>query len=178
MFSHLKKYSKILVTGPQRSGTTICAKIIAVDTGHKFMSQAWLEGDNPVATLRRICQESNNFVIQCPGESYIIEQFSANDILIVFMMRDIKEIVDSQINHNWDGNAQKLLYDAVTDEREIPIIKYERWQKQKEKIKHFLEVEYNKLESHFLFVPKDQRIGWHIRQIDIKNKFQDEVMKI
>jgi hypothetical protein len=39
MFEHLAVHSKIVVTGPQRSGTRIASQMIASDTGHEFVDE-------------------------------------------------------------------------------------------------------------------------------------------
>ena len=40
MFENLAVHKKIVVTGPQRSGTRIGAKMIAADTGYQFVDEA------------------------------------------------------------------------------------------------------------------------------------------
>ena len=40
VFEHLLNFAVVLVSGPQRSGTTICAKMIAHDTGHTYIPES------------------------------------------------------------------------------------------------------------------------------------------
>ena len=46
MFEYLKEFPVVLVTGPQRSGTRICAKMIAHDTGHRFVDEREIHTDS------------------------------------------------------------------------------------------------------------------------------------
>lgn len=39
MFEHLKAYKRIVVSGPQRSGTRIVAKAVAQDTNKSFIDE-------------------------------------------------------------------------------------------------------------------------------------------
>jgi len=165
MFSHLKKYSKILVSGPQRSGTTICTKMISHDTGHIYLDQSHLEGSDSVQALKKIYNTRRNFVIQTTGEAQVIEQFSAKDTLIIFMIRPISAIIRSEIANKWSGDGVKKLYGLSGDPRPASVIKYERWEKQKEQIINWLEIKYSSLSKHPLFIPRRKRKGWKIRQI-------------
>ena len=175
MFEELTKFSKILVTGPQRSGTTICAKMIATDTKYMFLSQAYLEGVDPVSNLQSIVRKKTNIVVQCPGESYLIEQFSANDVLIVFMIRDIKDIIDSERRHHWTGEQIYDLYNISNKSIPVSQVKYDYWPVQRIKILHWSEIRYESLSLHPLFVPREQRKKWGIRQIDKADKFRAEI---
>ena len=42
MFAELKKFKKIIVSGPQRSGTRICGKIIAHDLDYRYCDESYL----------------------------------------------------------------------------------------------------------------------------------------
>ena len=42
MFEVLRGFDKIIVSGPQRSGTTIVARILASDLGLRFLIEEWV----------------------------------------------------------------------------------------------------------------------------------------
>jgi len=65
LFDWLASFDKILVTGPQRSGSRICAQMIAYDTGHEYVDEEDLSMDS----LYQLCgflEDQRGLVIQCP----------------------------------------------------------------------------------------------------------------
>ena len=46
MFEWLSEFERIFVTGPQRSGTRICAKMIAHDIGYEFIDETQINMDS------------------------------------------------------------------------------------------------------------------------------------
>ena len=65
MFEHLEKFPRILVTGPQRSGTRIAATMIAEDTGHWFVGEEGI-GVDSLNRLWRTLVTGRDVVIQAP----------------------------------------------------------------------------------------------------------------
>ena len=155
MFEPLTAYRAILVTGPQRSGTRICAKMIAADTGFRFVDETELRVADSWK-LGEILKYDTKFVAQCPGLSYCIEDFEGSDVLIVFMMRPLDQIISSQKRINW-GCEWKELRKYGTKRGPIAAVKYEVWPEQRKKIKHWLEVEYSSLRAHPLWVDEEKR---------------------
>jgi hypothetical protein len=164
MFEELKKYEKIYVTGAQRSGTRIAAKMIAQDTGYRFIDETeW--GLVTIDKLKDIHTYDSKFVVQCPGAFYCIEQFSDKDTLIVYMDRDVEEIEDSKTRimnrglHNTKGKYQTVNKDAV-----IPAaIRLSMWVQKRPSLTAYIELPYNSLQGHPLWIPKEKRKGfsWH-----------------
>ena len=94
MFEHLKKYSKILVTGPQRSGTRICAKMIAQDTGYHYVD----ENDIAVDSLNALCKwlkKDDPIVIQCPALMCYAHLLVDQDVMVVVMHRKLEDILEA-----------------------------------------------------------------------------------
>ena len=67
----LKKFSKILVTGPQRSGTTITANIIAKELGYKYYDERDV-GVRSATALFKVLSKDERLVVQgpCPSSFY------------------------------------------------------------------------------------------------------------
>jgi len=170
MFEYLKKYSRIIVSGSQRSGTTICARIISEDTGYRYIDENEYKIHN--AGILRGILKKDKIVVHAPAMSHIIEKLADKNTLVVFMFRDIKEIIESQNRINWKGNEntelKKYGYDYKKECPPISKIKYEYWEKQKIKIKYFLEVEYESLKGHRLWIDKNKRKNFAIRQWEEK----------
>jgi len=174
MFEHLKRCAKILVTGPQRSGTTICAKMVAADTGHRFLSEGHLEGGDPRRRLRKLLQDEN-IVVQCPSLSRWVHEYEGDDVLIVFMRRDAADIVASERRVGWSPRWQLEFYGAADGEI-ISEVKRRFWEEeQKPGIRHWLEVEFESLAGHPLWVPKERRAGFGPRQISEDSRFRGEI---
>jgi len=161
MFENLKKYNKILVTGPQRSGTRIAAKIIALDTDYAYIDEEEFKVSN-LDQLKEILKRKK-IVVQCPGVSAWIQKFSADDTLIVFMKRDAEDILASQKRINWQQKTEVSKYNKSGGI--ISLIKYNEWEgRQRPIIKHWLELEYESLVKHSLWIPKEKRTNFKYDQ--------------
>jgi len=163
MFEWLSEFDFILVTGPQRSGTRICAKMISYDTGHEYVD----EDDIGMDSIYRLCglMETNRpIVVQCPVLCRYIHFLSEGNVAIIMMRRKVEDIIASQKRINWSWEWLELArYDRM--EGVIAEIKYQFWdQYQKERIKHAYEIEFESLVTHPLWVTKDERHGFDARQ--------------
>ena len=66
MFEYMAIHSRIVVTGPQRSGTTITAKMIAHDTGHRYVDEAEFAVYD-VEKWRKIVTEEDHVIVTMPS---------------------------------------------------------------------------------------------------------------
>lgn len=174
MFEHLTAYDKILVTGPQRSGTRIAAKMIASDTGYHFIDEEQF-GVHSESSFRSVVVNSNQVVIQCPGMSHAIHRYSYEDTLIVMMVRDVEDIVKSEKRIKWSrGYWDELLklgiqYNDLRRARREGVrpseLKYELWEtRQRDMVENSIELEYESLADHPLWIPKEKRAGFTEKQ--------------
>jgi hypothetical protein len=167
MFEFLSGFNKILVTGPQRSGTTICGKMIAQDLGMKYVDEDTFKVFD-IDLFEDLINDSERLVIQCPGLCHIIHLYGRGNIAIVFMKRDIKDIIASQERIHWPKEKGELTKYEKT-EGIISKVKYDFWHfHQKDKINFQFEIEYSSLKSHPLWIPKDKRINFKPKQTKIK----------
>lgn len=166
MFKWLAEYERILVSGPQRSGTRICAKMIAHDTGHRFVDENAIYWDS-LMQLTRIFHTTRRFVLQCPTMCRHVHMFSADDTAIVLMRRDVADIVASQDRIGWKWDEMELgRYDE--EDGAISEVKYAFWDEhQRAKIKHAFEVSYDDLASHELWIEKADRKGFRSTQTKV-----------
>jgi hypothetical protein len=93
-------HSRIVVTGPQRSGTTIAARMIANDTGHRYVDEVDF-GVYDVEAWRRTL-EDECVVVQCPHMLKTILDAPPPDVYVVLMRRDINEIHASEERIGWE----------------------------------------------------------------------------
>lgn len=173
MFEHLARYDQILVSGPQRSGTTIAAKMIAQDTGHRYVDEDEFNVHSEEAFTNLLTK--HRIVVQCPSMSHIIDQIATPDMLVVMMMRDEDDIAASEKRVDWSAGVYQELYRFGMSPRQarsyrlhggqVAPLKYRRWrEEQRARIPHYLEVEYESLSVHPLWVPKELRAGFAVRQ--------------
>ena len=174
MFEHLLDYSKILVTGPQRSGTRIAAKMIAKDTKHRYVDEKEF-GVHSAGGFKLIMDHESNISVHCPGMCHIIHKYSAEDTMIVMMRRSVEDIIASQDRVGWDnGVLDELMKYGVKYEhlrwhakngKPIAQMKYDVWEdEQQPKIIHSLEIEYEWLSGHPLWIPKEERKNFTVEQ--------------
>jgi hypothetical protein len=157
MFEHLAMHNRIVVTGPQRSGTRIGAKMIAADTGHQFVDEAeFLIKDTD---LFREFLLRDGVVLQAPHMLKDVVDDPPPGIFIVLMRRDLEQIHASAARIGWTenfgGNTTELKKFGLT-EGDSAAVKYDYWDAHDKSVP-FLEVDYETLRDHPLYVPDDQR---------------------
>jgi len=152
MFEHLKKHSVIVVTGPQRSGTKITAMCVAHDTGHRFRGEASFEIHDE-KLFRRLLNKKN-VVIQAPAMSHLVDELP-DHVCVVFSFRPIKDIIASQDRVKWERARGELIKYGIKEKVNVPVavVKYIVWERQKAKITHWAESNYEELQSHELWRP-------------------------
>lgn len=173
MFEHFaESFAVIFVTGPQRSGTTICARMIAHDAGYRYVD----EEDFSVHEMRALERVISNrrgqrLVIQCPALARWIHELGAErSSAVVWMVRDTIDVIHSQMRIGWAKEQdEKAKYaDAeITLPNNVPVslLKWYYWTNyQRYRCANPFEVEFEKLASHPLWVPKDGRASFEARQ--------------
>ena len=160
MFEWMREYKRILVTGPQRSGTHICARMISHDTGYKYVEEGEFDtGD--FEKLRYLILTNTEIVVQCPAASVRIHELSCPGVLVVFMGRDLEEIAASQKRIRWSAKVQRKAYHDAIMGLSIAEIKRIFWKGyQADRVDAMAEVDYDELAWHPLWVPKRQREDW------------------
>lgn len=158
MFEHLAKFRVVIVTGPQRSGTRITAKMIAHDTGHQFIDERAINIDSLYRLVDAL--RLNGVVVQCPALSRWVHTFGQNeDIAIVMVRRPVEDIIASQERINWTEQFEMIeliRYGAIKGP--IARVKYDYWDShQKEHILNAFDVNYEDLSNHPLWIDKSKR---------------------
>jgi hypothetical protein len=161
MFEHLAQFPKILVVGPQRSGTRIAAKCIAHDTGHRYADEKELGGGDDLDKARAVLGSDEKLVLQAPGLTYCCSGWG-DSVCVVMVRRDVTQIVCSQNRIGWrceDTELAKYNREPAQVAGAAALTKYQRWEDhQRAKIAHWTEIQYEDLRAHPLWV--DNREGW------------------
>ena len=161
-------FDRIAVTGPQRSGTTIAAKIIAEETGHDYIDEDDF-GINSYQAFKHVFNSRKKIVVQCPGLCHKAHEIGEFDnTAVVMMIRNVDDIIASQERIGWAAEKiERFKYNRLVGPP-IAEIKYQYWEDvQKHQIKHQFEIVYESLKGHRLWVPKEKRTRFKIRQTEL-----------
>lgn len=163
---------RVLVTGPQRSGTTICAKMLSADLGLTYHD----ENEFGVFNLGKLHEivKHDEFVIQGPAVSFVCHELPVH---VVFMRRSVEDIVASQERIGWgwaneagERNTQVTKF-GFQDADKYPVaeIKYRIWESIQRPLlgDRALEIEYESLRGHPFWVEKPDRKDWGPRQTEV-----------
>ncbi len=172
---YLRTFHKIIVTGPQRSGTTILSKMLAHDMNYKLVDEDDYHVHDLTLFNKELC-EMGNKVIHAPAMSHVLHRIQQTKTIIIWVIRDFESIRDSVQRIQWDvkeEQAEKVKYTFFPNIQGIingPIekVKYNVWmtyQKRKLCVPH-VEILYGceYMTSHNLWLDKTKRIRFHPRQ--------------
>src|SRR5579872_7158233 len=162
--SSLRSYEQIIVSGPQRAGTTIAAKILAGELGYRNVPEEEV-GVNDVVRLVELYRVGRRFVVQGPGFCPYVHLLPG---AVVLMRRPVEEIVRSQARIRWLQEKAELA-GYFTTEGPISQVKYEAWDRfQKPRLaERALELDYHSLAAHPLWLEQEQRQTFHPRQTSL-----------
>jgi hypothetical protein len=151
MFEHLAPFRVVIVTGPARSGTTICAHMIAADTGKRLYDDC--KDSLTVQRVRELIAQAESKVIQCPLLAQYADDFGAEqDVAVVIMRRSAADITAS------NDRMQKRSPMRLDGQSQAAAV-YATWETQRERIAHPFEVEYESLNAHPLWIAPGLRIA-------------------
>lgn len=163
MFEHLAHYPRILVSGPQRSGTTIAAEMIAADTGYRVMREEAFDVYD-VMKLHKILH-AKNIVVQCPTMVAFLPELADENTLVVWMRRPVDEIIASQKRIRWQGESiERERLGLFEYDTPIAVAKYAWWAANKHRMAHTLEIDYASFAQHRLWIAPEQRQTFESRQ--------------
>jgi hypothetical protein len=170
MFEQLAEHSRIVVTGPQRAGTRIATKMIAADTGHTYVDESEFAFTNG-AKWRKVLRR-NRVVVQCPAMMKDVVDDPPPGIFVVLMRRSLDEIHESAERIDWEGEHQgntAELQKFGQTEGDSASLKYEYWNGHTDRSFPFLEVNYESLKDHRLWIDKDLRKDFTAHQTTISD---------
>lgn len=159
MFEYLKKYSYVIVTGPHRSGTTIISHMIAYDTGKEFLDEININHIY-VRKIPELFESKKNIVLQAPYALSWTPVLSNFETAVVLVKRSIYDIEKSALrSKNRQGRS-------VSKPTFSPEQAYELWSYIKKLIHNPFEIQYEGIKSHPLWMSREERRGWHHKQVD------------
>ena len=158
-----KKYNKILVTGCQRSGTRIASEVIAYETGYyRFDENSF--GVHSLEIFEKQLKGHKTGVWHCPALAYTIHKYSAPDTAIVWMLRNIEDVLASQKRIDWIGWKSRGEYERYgiqqTPYNREHMYEFKLWcweTFQKDMCHNPIELEYESLKGHPLWLNENDR---------------------
>lgn len=156
------KFERILVTGPQRSGSKLIANIISLDTGYRLVRHKQMDLPSGIKTFRK----KKNIVLHHPSFVAFLKDIEDEHTAIVYCWRRLKDILDSEYKWKWLkyyplelGYLKSQGYIRKIGEKMNPAkIKNKVWKNTLEStLQNTFTVRYEDLESHPLWVSKEAR---------------------
>lgn len=181
----LKLYDGILVTGCYRTGSTICGKMLACDLGYRYTDE-WdyipypVERCNLIRWLQNFFHKNQQVVLQFPIMSSVAHLIASSKVAVVFMQRNLEDIRRSMRKfhlspqENNDVANDCRYYEEITgiSDLDLPAIKSYYWQNYQSKFEHCYVQQYNDLRGHKLWLDKNKRNGFTVKQTSRRtNKF-------
>ena len=160
---------KMVVLGPQRSGSTFISQCLAKSSSCRHID----ESEFDVYFLDwffRIADGNESWVAHAPGLFVdvfkILERYP--DVTFSIIHRPIPEILASQnrINLNDEKERQRLNL-LSTDTRNTCEVKYMYWDMWKPFLPSWKEYNYRDFETHPDWVPDEKRVDFHPKQWEI-----------
>lgn len=166
LIPELKKYKKVVVSGPQRSGTTIAAKILASELGYEFAIEETFHVFSATSFFKLLCKK-NNMVIQAPAMSHLLGEIDRPDTAIVFMIRDNKEIRESEqrVNYKCQKSECEKYFMDHSNPAMIKKMMFILYQAPRLEGRYYF-LNYKSLQGHSLWIDQEQRAGFHHRQTE------------
>jgi cytidylate kinase len=162
-------YDKIIVTGPQRSGTTIASEILAHELGYENIREEKIKFRS-LSLLYEILGKREKTIIQAPNLASVCHfiDHHVKKIAIVFMRRNPNFILESQKRIGWQFRKLNLHHYFVND-GEIARVRYNAWEKyQKDLMRSsWIELKYSELNGHPLWIKKEDRKEFRPRQTEL-----------
>lgn len=152
--------SIVIVTGPQRSGTRIGAKILSHDLGYKYIDESEFKISNEEIFFD-LLKNKKNIVVQAPAMFYKIRDFPKRKVAVVMMMRNIKDIKESEKRINWKGKPAEQ--NRLKTQHHPAETKYKIWKEVKWDLDYH-ELYYEDLKDHKLWIPKEKRKNFGANQ--------------
>jgi hypothetical protein len=160
----VKNYKKIIVSGPQRSGTRIATKCIAKDLGHYMVDETDYGIDSFEGFSRRLLSDSP-MVIQAPAMSSMLNYIDTKDTIIIWMLRKVFHIKKSEERVGWDSSKEMAKY--FEHNSDICSSKYLNWEVYQRGLLKIpcIDLQYTSLENHNLWV--ENRMDFSLMQTEV-----------
>ena len=159
-----RRFDRILVSGPQRSGT----RFVSVAIAHDLVLKRHHEPTNP--------EKTREGVVHCPGYSHCLDKLSNDGTLVVWVKRNTEDVLKSMARIQWEKWEQAEVRKLPKEYHGSPSceMRYKHWlEVQRPNVEHWVEVDYDRMTDHPLWVSPEDRAavgGFVSTQTDVKTK--------
>ena len=180
-----KGYKRIIIVGPQRSGTTFTSRALANTLNFRNVDED--EFNVRDVDMFRNIMEQENIVVQAPAMTCRIQSLIGKDDLVVFMSRKWSDIVKGVYRKNgslsnWilmetmfniekyhftkhDKQAEEIFDKYCKQDGPYLIAYYNMWKHYQSKlIPNCIALKYESMKSHPMWLNKDQRENFGNKQ--------------
>jgi hypothetical protein len=166
-----RRPAAVLVTGPQRSGTTIAAHILAAELGLRYLDEVSFAAHDH-RRARELFSEGG-VVVQGPGLCHVAHLYGHGEGAVVMMRRDCEAILRSEERIGWrdelDGfnlRIEREKYEAMfgISGKNIALIKYYCWDTIQKATCNAYDLDYESLRQHPLWREPSEREHFGPRQ--------------
>ncbi len=168
MFEYLANFGVVLITGPQRSGTTICTRMVAHDTGLRYVDEAEY-GIHDEDAWRGLIADGGNIAVHCPAMCHAVHGLADDArVAVILMRRDLRNIIASQERIGWTEREEPrelAKYGAAYGP--VALVKWDHWERGQRDlfpVERRFEIEYESLAGHPLWISQPQRTYFGHRQ--------------
>lgn len=161
---------KILVTGPQRSGTTFSAYALSQTFKYPFVNEHDYGVHNHLNFINYV-KNLTTFCAQGPGLCHAIEDIikAIPDITIIVMRRNLEDIKKSEKRINWSWEQLELEKFGIKNKNKSQAaIKYDFIDSLS--YDNIINLDYESMKEHPLWINKDKRKNFKSKQITIENE--------
>lgn len=171
------KYKRVIVSGPQRSGTTYMSDILSKDLGYtNYDEMTFVVSDyNKFYSLL----EKENIVIQAPGLTHLLDEIFQKETLIIFMQRADEDIILSEDRINWHPYHSKKEFNKYKKKYIDYINKIDEFERASPMKKWFWEnIQKTNMKCDFLDIPYDitKQTSGYIEK-EARKKFRSKQIK-
>ncbi len=156
---------RVVVSGPQRSGTTFAATALSRDLGVPLKTEVDF-GTHDQDAFLKLLKDNGQFVVQAPTMSPYLHLLQ--DVDVVWMRRDLQDVLRSQQRVGW-GRYEELERDRYFDHSQDPVavVKTRAWDLfQRISLgESAWDLDYESLRGHKLWVEPEGRKGFGERQV-------------
>lgn len=177
----------VLVTGPQRSGTRIAAKMVAADLGYRFADERVVKVGNVRKALDvlQAGAETGGVVLHAPAlcaESHLLwdRELLPVSISVLIVIRDVEAIAASCRRIKWSATGEIDKYRSRSEfwpylkpNVHVAQWKYDVWRLYQRPLiqtlvgdGYYYSIHYDDLNYHDLWVPAEDRDGWEWDQTE------------
>jgi len=127
-FDFLKSFKRIIVSGPQRSGTNLASQFLEHNLKYKYIDE--LEFDFYLEShFMKSLELNSEVIIQAPTMSHILHLIRTPSTFVFFCIRDVSDIVKSEDKIRWSGHRFERRNYSQDEYSMLPIsqAKYDYW---------------------------------------------------